>query len=353
MKMSIASQLWLLLQLAFYTTPTLAATSVSTYDPVRSSEAIPPFIKPLGYRLHSFGDGAYMVTDGTYQGLFFIACESVIIVDAPPTIGNNIMQAIRSVTALPVSHVVYSHSHADHIGAAYLLGSPSNISFIAHQETADKLALSPDYEHRPYPTITFESSYTLQVCNQTLQLDYNGPNHEPGNIFIYAPLQKILMLVDIVYPGWIPFSNLGEVQNVPGYVKAHAQILTYDFQHYVGGHLDRTGTRQDVLIQQEYVLDLFNSCVDALLLSAQSKNNSNELSVEAILPAVEEANPGNPWALFATYIDVLAEHVANVTTHRWKDRLAGTDVYALSNAHAMLEPVRIDWGILGPFGVAN
>lgn len=353
MNMPTNRQLCLLFLLCSYITQILAATSVSTYNPIPSSEAIPPFLKPLGYRLQSFGNGAYMVTDGVYQGLFFVACESVVVVDAPPTIGNNIMRAIRSITALPVSHVVYSHSHADHIGAAYLLGAPSNTSFIAHQETADKLALSPDYKHRPYPTVTFESSYLLQVCNQSLQLDYNGPNHEPGNIFIYAPLQKVLMLVDIVYPGWIPFSNLGEVQNVPGYVKAHEQILTYDFDYFVGGHLNRTGTREDVLIQQEYVLDLFNSCVDTLLLSGQDKNVSHQLSTQAILPPVIEANPGNPWALFSTYIDVLAEHVANVTTQRWKDRLAGTDVYALSNAHAMLEPVRIDWGVLGPFGVSN
>jgi glyoxylase-like metal-dependent hydrolase (beta-lactamase superfamily II) len=41
-------------------------------------------------------------------------------VDAPPTIGNNILRAIASVTKARVTHAVYSHHHADHAGAMAL-----------------------------------------------------------------------------------------------------------------------------------------------------------------------------------------------------------------------------------------
>ena len=85
-----------------------------------------------------------MIADGTYQALFLVACGGVIVVDSPPIIGKNTLHAIRNVTSLPISHVVYSHSHADQIGAAYLLGSPSNISFIAHQLTAQALTMISD-----------------------------------------------------------------------------------------------------------------------------------------------------------------------------------------------------------------
>ena len=118
-----------------------------------------------------------MITDGTYHALFFIACEGVIVVDSPPIIGKNMLHAIRNVTSLPMSHIVYSHSHTDHIGAAYLLSSPANVSFIAHQLTAQALTMVSDSQHRPAPTIIFETSYTLQVCSQTLELAYLGPNH--------------------------------------------------------------------------------------------------------------------------------------------------------------------------------
>ena len=60
----------------------------------------------------------------------------------------------------------------------------------------------------PIPNVTFTKNYTLQIGNQTLKLDYYGVNHLPGNIFIYAPKQKVLMLVDVLLPGWVPFPYL-------------------------------------------------------------------------------------------------------------------------------------------------
>lgn len=43
---------------------------------------------------------------------------------------------------------------------------------------------------------------------QELRLDYRGPNHSEGNIFIWAPKQKLLMLVDVIFPGWVPSTRL-------------------------------------------------------------------------------------------------------------------------------------------------
>ena len=305
-----------------------------------------------GFRVEAFGEGAYLMTDGLYQSLFLVTCDGVVVVDAPPTIGHNLLTGIRTVTDLPISHVVYSHAHADHIGAAYLLGG-EDVTFIAHELTAMELAQVND-PNRPMPNITFSQELEVTACNQTLQLSYKGPNHEPGNIFIYAPVQKVLMLVDIVYPGWVPFDQLGESQNIPGFIKAHTQILDYDFDHYLGGHLDRAGTRQDVLTQKDYVSDLQNNCAEAILLSGAPPNASNPLSVQAVLPPVEAANPGNGWAVFAYYIDdLLTSWCANKTNEKWLGVLGGADVYGLSNAKTMIESVRIDFGILGPYGVSG
>ena len=96
-------------------------------------------------------------------------------------------------TNKPITHLIYSHAHLDHIGAAGIF--PDNVTIVAQQETADELQSN---EHRfkhtsaipPVPTMTFPKNMTMQVGNQTLELDYYGNNHLPGNIFIYAPKQK-------------------------------------------------------------------------------------------------------------------------------------------------------------------
>lgn len=323
-------------------------------DPVTTYAALPPTssgapVGSEGYRLQSFGGGAYLVTDNMYQAIFFVTPKSVIMVDAPPTIGSNIIAAIRSVTPLPISHLVYSHAHADHSGAASLLVD-CDTTIIAHELTAYELALATD-PTRPMPNVTFQRSYTLHVDNQTLELTYKGPAHEPGNIYIYAPSQKVLMLVDVVFPGWVPFSSLAEAQNVPAFIDAHDRILEYDFDNYVGGHLTRTGTRQDVLIQQEYVQDLYNNCRQALILSGSPPNATNPISAESVLPPIEKSNPDNLWALFEGYLGNVARYCADLTTRKWQGRLGAVDVYTFSHANAMMESLRIDYGVLGPFGV--
>ena len=65
------------------------------------------------------------------------------------------------------------------------------------------------------------------------------------------------MLVDVIFPGWIPFPYLAVANDVTGFIKAHDIALNrYDFDTFVGGHLTRLGTRDDVKVQKEFVSDL-------------------------------------------------------------------------------------------------
>ena len=133
------------------------------------------------------------------------------------------------------------------------------MTIVAHKETARLLAARNDLR-RPLPTVTIDDRYTLSVGDQTLELEYRGNNHTPGNIFIYAPKQKVLMLVDVVYPGYMPYKNLGIAEDVQGYMKAHADVLSYDFRP-VAGHVTWLGTRDDVKTASDF-LEEEASCAD-------------------------------------------------------------------------------------------
>jgi glyoxylase-like metal-dependent hydrolase (beta-lactamase superfamily II) len=336
--------------LASWTSLISATTTntVTTYAPI-PTQAVGPRLNAAGYRVEHFGGGAYMVTDNQYQALFLVSTKGVILVDAPPTIGYNLLYAIGNTTSIPITHFVYSHAHTDHVGGAYLVGKKPKK--IAHKLTKEILKATPD-PLRPLPDVTFEDDHTLHVGNQTLKLSYKGLAHQPGNIFIYAPTQKVLMLVDIVYPGWVPFAYLGQAQFVPGYIKAFDQVLEYDFKYFVGGHLTRSGDRNDVLVGKEYVTDLKNNCQRALLLSAFPANATNPVSAGEITPPIYAANPGNLWSVFKGYLDDLAMYCANVTNQKWLGVLGAADVYGFENAYIMVESLRIDYDVLGPFGVA-
>src|SRR3546814_12837704 len=98
------------------------------------------------------------------------------------------------------------------------------------------------------------SDWTSDVCSS----DLKGANHCPGNIFIYAPAQKVLTKIDIVSPGTTPFFHCDASENISGYIDAHRRILEYDFDYLVGGHVRRWGTRAAVDTALEYFQDMVN-----------------------------------------------------------------------------------------------
>ena len=140
---------------------------------------------------------------------------------APPTIGPKILKAIEEVApGSKIVALIYSHAHIDHIGyASEITKTNPEMKIVAHEETRKILARADD-PARPLPTMTFDTqdqNFEFKVGNQTLQLQYPGPNHEPGNIGIYHPNQKVLMLVDIIFPGWIMWRRFAVSQDIPGY----------------------------------------------------------------------------------------------------------------------------------------
>src|SRR6476659_10761659 len=277
--------------------------------------AIGPKIPAKGYLVQEIRDGLYWLTDGAYQTMFMVTDKGVVAVDAPPTIGNNYLKAISEVTNKPVTYVIYSHAHLDHIGSANIF--QKNATYIAQDETTAELISAKDVATNasafpPIPTISFSKNYTLQIGNQTLKLDYYGNNHLPGNIFIYAPKQKVLMLVDIVFPGWIPFPYLAIAKDVAGFIRAHDIALNnYDFDKFVGGHLTRLGTRNDVVVQKEFVTDLMN---------AATKANQEVLFSKV---AQQVGHFDNPWLLFSKYIDAVNENCTQAILPKWENRLGG------------------------------
>ena len=293
-----------------------------------------PAIPKSGYLVEEIGDRVFWLTDGLYQMIFMTTAEGVVAVDAPPTIGHNILRAIATVTTSHVTHAIYSHHHADHTGAMILY---KGARFYAQSEVAGLLRQTRD-PNRPLPDVTIDDQLTVHAGEERVELAYHGPNHSPGNIFTYLPAQRILMLVDVVFPGWVPFAYLAESQNIPGWLDAPAQALGYPFHTFIWGHLTRLGTRDDVVIQQEYVADL----------KAQAASAIDTFNVADVY---KSADPTNPWAIFRGYLDGVAAQAANAVIPRWIDRLGGADVYTLANAYQLVESLRIDYGHLGPFGI--
>ena len=132
------------------------------YAPIPRS-ALGPALNDQGYYVGRVERNLYYVTDGVYQSAFLTTPDGVVVFDAPPSIGHNLRRAVDQITAaegMPntVTHLVYSHHHADHGGAAFLFDG--DVTRIGHEETR-RLLLRDGDPARPVPEVTFADRYTL------------------------------------------------------------------------------------------------------------------------------------------------------------------------------------------------
>ncbi len=153
--------------------------------------------------------------------------------------------------------------------------------------------------------------------------------HVPGNIFIYAPQQKVLMLVDVIFPGWTPFKDLAMAEDVPFFIYSHEKILEYDFETYIGGHLTRLGTPEDVKIQKEYFQDIQTN-------AAMANQQVDFMEI------AQEVGFENLWLVFQIYADTITQQCTDATVPNWIDRLGGVDLFTYDHCWKISESQRID-----------
>jgi glyoxylase-like metal-dependent hydrolase (beta-lactamase superfamily II) len=314
--------------------PASAATGpdLPDYAPIPAS-ALGPALNAQGYFVGRIERNLYWVTDGTYQAAFLTTKDGVVLFDAPPTIGRNLQRAINEIASAngvssKVTHIVYSHHHADHLGASFLFGS--DVERIGHVENRTLLLRDND-PARPAPDITFEDRKTLHIGGERIELAHLGTNHTPDNIYIHFPDHDTLMLVDINLPGWVPFDSFNLNEDVPGSIAAPDKALAYPWSHFIGGHMGRLGTRDDMALYQQYVSDIIAG-VKAALVNVD--------------PTPFFARYGdNSWAAVKTYQDAQTKYASDPVIKKYTGVLAAADVYTQSTAFVLLESVRLDLGV--------
>src|SRR5258708_34675265 len=92
-----------------------------------------------GLAVEEVGDRLFLVTDGDYQAMVADTGEGIVAFDAPW--GPEYVSAIRRVSPAPVTHVVYSPSHYDHIRGP---GHPRAAALGAHPATPPAPGRTPD-----------------------------------------------------------------------------------------------------------------------------------------------------------------------------------------------------------------
>jgi len=313
------------------TETTIETTDLPDYAPVPQS-ALGPALNEQGYYVGRVERNLYFITDGTYQCAFLTTSDGVVVLDAPPTIGNNIQRAVNEIASAngvsnKVNYLVYSHHHADHVGAASLFDK--SVTRIGHEETRNLLLRDND-PARPPNEETFQDRRTLEIGGERIDLAWFGANHSPDNIIIHLPDHDALMLIDIVNPGWAPVFQSNLTEDIPGYLEAPAKALEYSWTHFIGGHLGRLGTRDDLTLHQQYMADI-------------AESSRNAIDTVDYTPYFAKY-PDNPWAAFRGGLEETVATAAAPVIEKYTGVLAAADVFTESTTFQVLQSIRLDLG---------
>jgi hypothetical protein len=137
------------------------------------------------------------------------------------------------------------------------------------------------------------------------------------------------MVIDVIFPGWMPWRRFALAQDIPGYFSQVEEINKLSWDNLISGHVERSGTHADVALQLEFITELRNTARQALKSTK-------------FLDGINSADKENPWAVFDDYIDRVVIQCINSLSPKWSTKLAGYDAFIWDQCLSMEQSIRLD-----------
>ncbi len=156
-----------------------------------------PRIPPTG-TIKKVRDSLYVIPGAGGNTTVFVTQGGVVLVDTKlPNNGEAILNQVRTVTDKPVSTIINTHSHPDHIGSNEYF--PASVEVVAHENTRKWMAANPRVASNPVamPDRTFTDRMTLGSGDDRIELYYFGAGHTNGDAFIVFPARRAMAAGDL------------------------------------------------------------------------------------------------------------------------------------------------------------
>jgi glyoxylase-like metal-dependent hydrolase (beta-lactamase superfamily II) len=170
----------------------------------------------------------------------FVTAAGVVVVDTKnPGWGQPILDAIRKLTDKPVTMIVNTHTHGDHVSGN--VEFPAKVEVVTHESAATNMRAMKIFaanNGNGLPTRTFADRLSLGRGNDQIDLYYFGRGHTNGDTWVVFPSLRTLHAGDIFARKSIPFvdgANGGSGVEIGNTLqKAHDTIRNVD--RIITGH---------------------------------------------------------------------------------------------------------------------
>ena len=155
---------------------------------------------PASLEIQKVKDNLYVITGGGGNTAAFITDKGVVIVDTKvPGMGPGILEKVRSVTDKPVTMVINTHTHGDHVGSNSAFTGA--VEFVAQENCKASMEKMPMFQgddgKKFLPGTTYKDKLSLLKGNDKIDLYYFGRGHTGGDSFIVFPALRLMHAGDM------------------------------------------------------------------------------------------------------------------------------------------------------------
>lgn len=205
---------------------------------------------PKTIEVEKVRDNLYMLKGGGGNTAVFIGGSGVVVVDAKnPGWGQPILDEIKKLTNKPVTTLINTHTHGDHVSGN--VEFPATVDIVVQENTKanmEKMDIFKQHNGQGLPKQTFKDKMTLGSGADRIDLYYFGRGHTNGDAWVVFPAIRAMHSGDIFAGKNLPLidtNNGGSIVDIgESLQKAHDTIKNVDT--IITGHAATTMTPNDL-----------------------------------------------------------------------------------------------------------
>ena len=136
--------------------------------------------------MQRIADRLYVIFGDGGNTAVFIKEDGVVLVDTKGgKTAQRILELVRTVTDKPITHILNTHTHNDHVGGNPFF--PASVEIVAHANTAARMKEMAEFAdpaaRHGLPDRIFRDRFTIFEGRDAIEMFYFGPAHTDGDAF--------------------------------------------------------------------------------------------------------------------------------------------------------------------------